>query len=392
MSVAGLGIPFIDVSPNPLSFGSRAVGSTSSAVGAGIKNSGAVDLVLGNPIVSIPPGSEFALATGFNACVPGQSITPGSLCLLYFTFTPQATGTRTLSLPIASNAAGATVSMSGVGTSAAATPVVSIANAASVAEGNSGSTNMLFPVTLSQASATTVTVHYAVSGGSATSGVDYVLGGTGTLTFAPGSTTQNITVSVIGDTQVEPDENVLLTLSAPSGATLGVATAAGMILNDDAAMGPVLALLSSAPNFADQLFGTTSSPMTITLGNAGGSPVVLGSAFPGSAGSGFAFVPGPNACVANETLAPAGNCNLYVTFTPLAVGPQSASALLISNAPSVTLALNAVGVSASAPSASLPIPALSPTSLIVLILLLGAAAGSAVSSDRYRGILGNRRP
>ncbi len=117
-----------------------------------------------------------------------------------------------------------------------------------------------------------------------------------------------------------------------------------MILNDDAVAGPVLALLSSAPNFGDQPLATTSAPVTITLGNVGGSPLVLGPGFPGTAGSEFAFVPGPNQCVANESVAPAGNCNLYVTFTPVASGPRSASVLLISNAPSVTHSLNAVGM------------------------------------------------
>ncbi len=150
--------------------------------------------------LTFTPDNNKVLVVG----VPGQSIASTNLCLLYFTFTPQATGTRMLSLPVASNGAAATLTLTGVGTSGTATPVVSIANAASVTEGNRGSTSMLFADhAVREAGASTVTVRYSVSGGSATSGVDYILGGTGTLTFAPEVTTQNIIVSVIGDTQVE---------------------------------------------------------------------------------------------------------------------------------------------------------------------------------------------
>ena len=202
LNVTGNAIPFATLSPNPISFGSIAVGSPSAVQDTTIGNEGGADLVLGNPIVTIAPGSEYALATGPGACTPGQAIVSTFHCNLYFTFTPQDTGTRTLSLPLVTNAPEETIVLTGVGTSGT-TPVVSIAAAASVVEGNSGTTPMTFPVALSAASASTVTVHYAVSGGTATSGVDYTVAGTGTLTFAPGVTTQNIIVNVIGDTVFE---------------------------------------------------------------------------------------------------------------------------------------------------------------------------------------------
>ena len=96
------------------------------------------------------------------------------------------------------------------------------------------------------ASATTVTVQYAATGGTASGGVDYTVAGSGTLTFAPGVTTQNIIVNVIGDTDVEPDETVVMTLSSPVGATLASASATGTILNDDAALPPALSILRHA--------------------------------------------------------------------------------------------------------------------------------------------------
>src|SRR5213079_922758 len=63
-------------------------------------------------------------------------------------------------------------------------------------------------VSLSAASGKTVTLSYAVSGGTATGGgVDYTLA-SGTLIFAPGVTSQNISFTVVNDTLDEDDETI----------------------------------------------------------------------------------------------------------------------------------------------------------------------------------------
>ena len=112
-------------------------------------------------------------------------------------------------------------------------PKVSIADVA-VTEGNGEHSHFMFTATLDKASATTVSVGYATSNGTATAGVDYTAE-TGTITFAPGVTTQTVHVGVIGDTAVEPSETFTVTLSAPSGVTIAKATAVGTITNDDVA-------------------------------------------------------------------------------------------------------------------------------------------------------------
>ncbi len=112
-------------------------------------------------------------------------------------------------------------------------PKVSIADVA-VTEGNGEHSHFMFTATLDKASATTVSVGYATSNGTATAGVDYTAE-TGTIAFAPGVTTQTVHVGVIGDTAVEPNETFTVTLSAPSGVTIAKATAVGTITNDDVA-------------------------------------------------------------------------------------------------------------------------------------------------------------
>ncbi len=102
----------------------------------------------------------------------------------------------------------------------------------SIAEGNSGTRNLVFAVSLSAASGRTVTVQYATSNGTAAAGSDYVPR-SGTLTFLPGVVSQSIIITVNGDTSAELDEALLVTLSNPTSATLLVNQAQGSILDDD---------------------------------------------------------------------------------------------------------------------------------------------------------------
>ena len=112
-------------------------------------------------------------------------------------------------------------------------PAVSIADAA-VAEGDSGTSGAVFAVTLSKASEETVTVAYATADGTAVAGEDY-LAASGTLTFAPGTTSQQVVVTVTGDSAVEADETFTVGLSNPVGARLAAVSATATITNDDAA-------------------------------------------------------------------------------------------------------------------------------------------------------------
>ena len=103
-----------------------------------------------------------------------------------------------------------------------AAPALSI-SAPSVTEGAVGATAALtFAVTLSAESGKEVTVAYAEgTGGTATAGTDYTALAAGTLTFAAGETSGTVSVTVTGDDADEPDETVIVTLSAPVERDLG---------------------------------------------------------------------------------------------------------------------------------------------------------------------------
>ena len=78
----------------------------------------------------------------------------------------------------------------------------------SVTEADAGTTNAIFPVTLSGPSSETTTVGFQTFNGSGVGDADEddYTPVSGTLTFAPETTIQTITVLVNGDTEVEPDE------------------------------------------------------------------------------------------------------------------------------------------------------------------------------------------
>nr|MCH9640539.1 cellulose binding domain-containing protein [Actinomycetes bacterium] len=105
-------------------------------------------------------------------------------------------------------------------------------------EGDSGTSDLGFTVSLSDASVDAVSVGYSTADGTAVAGGDYVAG-SGTVTFAPGVTSQLVTVGVLGDGVVEANETLTVTLSGPLGATIADGTAIGTITNDDTATDPI---------------------------------------------------------------------------------------------------------------------------------------------------------
>src|SRR5207247_979403 len=110
-----------------------------------------------------------------------------------------------------------------------------------VTEGNSGTTNAVFTVTLSATSDQVVTVDFATADGSATSPSDY-LAQNGNLTFSPGDTTKTISVPVNGDTLVEPNEDFFVNLSNATNASIADSQGIGTISNDEPSTSPSLSI------------------------------------------------------------------------------------------------------------------------------------------------------
>jgi CSLREA domain-containing protein len=162
--------------------------------------------------------------------------------------------------------------------------VVNIADV-SHAEGNSGTTDFVFNITLSAVSGKTVSFDYAtVAGGTAISGIDYVPVG-GTVTVPAGSVSQTVTVFVSGDTTIEPNETFFVQLSNPVNATLGKAKGTGTIVNDDGVAAPIVQFSSATYSVQEALAATiitvtrsgdSSGTTTVDYATADGTATQLG--------------------------------------------------------------------------------------------------------------------
>ncbi len=163
-----------------------------------------------------------------------------------------------------------------------------------ITEEKSGTNNLVFKVTLSTASTQAVTVVYATADNTATAGSDYTAK-TGTLTFAPGQISQDIIISVNGDSTIEPDETFFVNLSSPSNANITDNHGLGTIIDSGGDAYPPIITLNVSPasvteDGATNLIYTfsrtadTSAPLTVNY-------TVAGSATPGGDYSGLAATP-----------------------------------------------------------------------------------------------------
>lgn len=170
---------------------------------------------------------------------------------------PNETVTLTLSAPVG---ASLDAPSTAVLTIVDDTPASLSINNVTVLEGNTGTTNATFTVTLAAPSTTPITVDYATADGTATAPADYTAT-TGTLTFAPGELTKTITVQVKGDTITESNETFFVNLLPPTSAEITDSQGLGTINNDE---GPPQLSINSV-TMTEGNNGTTNANFTVTL-------------------------------------------------------------------------------------------------------------------------------
>ncbi len=180
---------------------------------------------------------------------------------------------------ILSNPSGATIATgTGVGTitndDGVVLPTISIGNV-SQNEGNSGTSAFTFNLTLSQTSASPVTVQFATADGTATIANNDYQSKSGTVTFGAGITTQQITVLVNGDTTNESNETFFVNLSSPTNATLANTQGTATIINDDGATPPTPSLSISDVTQAEGNSGTSSFTFNVSLSQASSTPITV---------------------------------------------------------------------------------------------------------------------
>jgi CSLREA domain-containing protein len=165
-------------------------------------------------------------------------------------------------------------------------------------EGNAGTTDYTFTVSLSAASGLPASVDYSTSDGTATAGSgDYTGVSATALNFAAGETSKTLTVNVNGDTIYETDESFTVHLANPSGATILDSDGTATITNDDAAPGLSIGDVTftgvdsvAVAGFAVTLTGATELPVTVHYQTANDT-AIAGQDFTATSGT-LTFNPG----------------------------------------------------------------------------------------------------
>ena len=149
-----------------------------------------------------------------------------------------------------------------------APPGLSVADTA-VTEGNSGATNATFTVSLSSASANTVSVDYATANGTAVTGSDYTAV-SGSLTFTPGQTSKTVQVPILGDVVDEgSSETFTFTLSNAVNVEVSDGQAVGTIQDDDTAQ----LTIAAGPSVMEGDDGSVTAVFNVTLSTPAAFPV-----------------------------------------------------------------------------------------------------------------------
>ncbi|PRX57757.1 Calx-beta domain-containing protein [Flagellimonas meridianipacifica] len=233
-------------------------------------------------------------------------------------------------------------------------------NDVTLAEGNAGTTDFIFTVSVDGGGNAGTDIDFTVNtvNGTATSGTDYVAitGGSGTIASGTPSTT--ITVTVNGDTDVEGDEEFSVVLSGITGGTAGDDTGLGTITNDDA----FVATITANDNTAAEA-GIDTGQFTVSLDavNNTGSAITVNYNVGGTAASidDFAALSGsvniPNGQdTATITLIPVddndveGNETVILTLgtgTGYTIGTTSSATVTITSDDIASISINDVTLS-----------------------------------------------
>jgi Calx-beta domain-containing protein/hemolysin type calcium-binding protein len=224
----------------------------------------------GSGVLVLDP-TWFATVTGSQGTVAGHGQFLYNTTTASLMWDPDGSGAAT-GIALARLQTGAVVTAGNFAISGAtSTPVVgdiSISDV-TITEGNAGTSIATFTVTRTGGTAA-FDVNYATADGTATAGSDYVAQPSGTVSFASGDLARTISVTINGDTTVEPDETFFVNLlGATNGGNIVRSQGVGTIANDDTTGGVV---------------GNISiNDVTITEGNAGTSIATFTVSHTGSA-------------------------------------------------------------------------------------------------------------
>ncbi|MGA2835769.1 MAG: Calx-beta domain-containing protein [Acidimicrobiales bacterium] len=143
-----------------------------------------------------------------------------------------------------------------------------------IARPTTGSANAVFTITLAPASPNTVTVDYATANGTAVASTDFT-STSGTATFTPGQTTQQVTVPILADSAHTSDLYYYLDLSSPVHGQLLRSYGIGYLVDQVSPVTGQSYVTVSDAAVSTPSSGTTNAVFTVSLGDASASPIYV---------------------------------------------------------------------------------------------------------------------
>ena len=239
ITVLGKGVAINDGDTTPslidnTDFGVTTVGGSAISHSFLVRNDGSETLLLGS--VSVPTG--FTLTEGLSG-----SLAPGTSDTFTVRLETTTPGVKSGEVSFATNDSDENpfnFAITGTVTSPGVPQVTVTLSPLAVAE--DGPTNLVYTFTRSLVADGPLTVNFGV-GGTAAFATDYTQSGAGSFTTTAGTvtmgasqTTATVTVDPTADAAAEPDETVILTITAGTGYVVGTpAAGTGTIQNDDGA-------------------------------------------------------------------------------------------------------------------------------------------------------------
>ena len=359
---AGTGLPTIALNASTLTFPAQALGSTSAVQTVTVSNSGSAALTLSGLTLGGAAPSDY---TRSGTCTATTSLAAGATCMVGFTFTPGAAGSRSATLTLASNASNgnALLNLAGTGAAAAAPGASLSATALDFGNQTTGVASTARAVTLTNTGSAalaiasiTATAPFAVSHDCPAS-LGAAASCTLSVVFTP-TTNGAVTGSV--------------SVASNAAGSPSVVALSGIGVNSS----PVLAWVPAAAmvTFTDATVGGSTSTTSLTLMNQGPGAVTLQQfALAGAQPTEFAVASGnAGACALNVALAQGTSCTVALAFQPVAVGARNATLHVASTGtspPDVTLAGN--GTAAAQPAIGIV-----PGTLTFSVTAGAASAGS----------------
>lgn len=300
--------PPITLSPTSLSFGTQAIGTTSSPQSITVNNTGTSSLNISSVIAS----GNYAET---DTCA-GNSIQAGGSCTIRVTFSPGSSGSIPGSITINDNAATSpqSVGLSGAG----ATPVTVTPPLISFGNVNVGSTSGLHTMSVTNNTGTALNLALAASG-------EYGVSGSGASpcgsTLGAGN---SCTAGVTFTPTVNGTTRGAVTVTANTSFSPQIVSLSGVGVNGTS--GP-LTFTPINVVFTNTVAGTTTPAKSVTVTNTSSASVTINSI---TVSGQYNLSTTSTPC--GGTLAPNARCTLAVSFSPNVAGTVYGSILITDSA------------------------------------------------------------